>query len=370
MGGVTDMKLRKMNETMTGRERVRATFQFEKTDRAPIGYDTNEGIDRRFKEFLGVAGESNETFLELLGVDYRKVVAPYTGPRLFPALPGRRRDPLDGYIMRWIGHQTGGYWDFCDFPLKDAPDEAFDNYPVPSPDDFDYEAAAAVARSYGGKYALHLGDPGVPDIINSNGRIMGMEDTLCHLILEDEAPLNLMRRRAKASLAVMERTLEACRGEIDFIWLGEDLGTQIAPMISLDLYRRVLKPIHKDFVDLARSYGLPVLVHTCGSSSWAYEDFIEIGVKGVDTLQPEAANMSPAYLLEHFGGRLNLRGCISTAGPLAYGTPEDVRKNCVEILDMMKPYGGYHFAPTHQIQDNSPVENVFTMYQTIYDYYR
>ena len=76
------------------------------------------------------------------------------------------------------------------------------------------------------------------------------------------------------------------------------------------------------------------------------------------------------YLLDHFGGRLNLRGCISTAGPLAYGTPEDVRRNCTEILDMMKPYGGYHFAPTHAIQDNSPVENVYTMYQTIYDYYR
>lgn len=364
------MELTKMHETMTGRQRVRAAFEFEKTDRAPIGYDANGGIDRRLKEALGVADQSHESFLELLGVDYRRICAPYKGPQLFTAPPGRQRDPLEGFIMRWVAHKTGGYWDFCDFPLKDAPDEDFDNYPVPSPDDFDYEAAAAIARSYGGKYALHLGDPGVPDVINSNGRIMGMEDTLCHLIMEDEAPMNLMRRRARASLEVMERTLEACKGEIDFIWLGEDLGTQIAPMISLELYRKTIKPIHKAFTDLAGEYSLPVMVHTCGSSSWAYEDFIEIGVRGVDTLQPEAANMSPRYLLDHFGGRLNLRGCISTAGPLAYGTPEDVRRNCTEILDMMKPYGGYHFAPTHAIQDNSPVENVYTMYQTIYDYYR
>ncbi len=364
------MELVKMKETMTGRERVKATFNFEKTDRPPIGYDANAGIDRRFKEALGVANGTHEDFLELLGVDYRRIIAPYTGPKLFTAPPGRQRDPLEGFIMRWVEHQTGGYWDFCDFPLKDAPDEAFDNYPVPSSDDFDYEAAAKLARSYKGKFALHVGGPGEPDIINSNGRIMGMEDTLCHLILEDEAPMRLIRRRAKWSLEVMERTLEACKGEIDFIWLGEDLGTQIAPMISLDLYRETIKPIHKEFTDLAKSYGLPVLVHTCGSSSWAYEDFIEIGVSGVDTLQPEAANMSPQYLLEHFGGRLNLRGCISTAGPLAYGTPEDVRKNCIEVLEMMKPYGGYHFAPTHEIQDNSPVENVFTMYQTVYDFCR
>lgn len=364
------MKLRRMNETMTGRQRVRATFAFEKTDRAPIGYDANAGIDRRFRELLGVENESREAFYELLGVDCRGIGAPYKGPELFTVPPGRHRDPLEGFITRWVEHRSGGYWDFCDFPLKDAPDEAFDSYPVPSPDDFDYEAAAAAARSYDGKYALYLGNPGVPDIINSNGRIMGMEDTLCHLIMDDEAPMNLIRRRARSSLEIMERTLEACRGEIDFIWLGEDLGTQIAPMISLELYRKTIKPIYKAFCDLAKSYDLPVLVHTCGSSSWAYEDFIEIGVKGVDTLQPEAANMSPEYLLGHFGGRLNMRGCISTAGPLAYGTEDDIREKCVEVLDMMKPYGGYHFAPTHAIQDNTPAENVFTMYQTLYDYYR
>ncbi len=365
------MEIRKINETMTSRERVRRTFEFEKTDRPPIGYDSNAAIDRKFREYLGVEKESRETFYEAIGMDYRPIGAPYIGPALFPPAPeGKHRDPLEGFITRWVEHETGGYWDFCDFPLKDADDEAFDNYPVPDPDHFDYEEAARRARSYGGKYSLYLGSPGVPDIINSNGRIMGMEDTLVHLICEDKAALNLMKRRAKSSLKIMERTLAACKGEIDFIWLGEDLGTQIAPMISLELYRKTIKPIQKEYTDLAKEYGLPVMIHTCGSSSWAYEDFIEIGVKCVDTLQPEAANMSPAYLLEHFGGRLNLRGCISTAGPLAYGTAEDVRKNCFDVLTLMKPYGGYHFAPTHAIQDNSPVENVFAMYQSVYDFCR
>ena len=59
--------------------------------------------------------------------------------------------------------------------------------------------------------------------------------------------------------------------------------------------------------------------------------------------------MSPEYLKENFGGRLSFRGCISTAGPLAFGSVEDITadvKNTLEI--MMKGYG-YHFAPTrHQ----------------------
>lgn len=93
-----------------------------------------------------------------------------------------------------------------------------------------------------------------------------------------------------------------------------------------------------------------------------------MGVTGVDTLQPEAANMSPRYLKDTFGGRLTFRGCISTAGPLAYGTKEDVVKQVRETLDIMMPGGGYHFAPTHAIQDNTPTENVLAMYQAAHQY--
>ena len=165
----------------------------------------------------------------------------------------------------------------------------------------------------------------------------------------------------------MERLLDRAKGGVDFLWMGEDLGTQIAPMISLSMYRSVLRPMHQRFIDLAKTYDLPVMVHTCGSSSWVYEDFIEMGVDAVDTLQPEAVHMSPAYLKEQFGGRLSFHGCISTAGPLAYGTPADVARNVTETLEILMPGGGYHLAPTHQLQDNSPVENVIAMYQTAHE---
>jgi uroporphyrinogen decarboxylase len=275
---------------------------------------------------------------------------------------------LEGAIMRWVEHETGGYWDFCDFMLKDASDKDFEKFPIPNPDDFDYNAAYEYAKVVGKEYAVYTGGAGTPDIINSNGRIMGMEDVLCHLLCEDEAAIDFIHRRADSQLKVMERTLDKCKGLIDFIWLGEDLGTQHSPMISLELYRSQLKPIHKRFADLANSYGLPSLIHTCGSSSWAYNDFIEMGITGVDTLQPEAANMSPEYLKKTFGDKLCYRGCISTAGPLAYGTPEDVRRNVKETLEIMMKGGGYHFAPTHAIQDNSPTENVIAMYQSAHDY--
>jgi len=72
--------------------------------------------------------------------------------------------------------------------------------------------------------------------------------------------------------------------------------------------------------------------------------------------------MSPEYLKGTFGDRLAFHGCISTAGPVTFGTPEDVIADCRQTLDTMMPGGGYCFAPTHQLQDNSPVENVVAMY--------
>lgn len=362
------MKIQKAVETMSSRERVIRTFHYEKTDRVTIGYDSNPGIHQRLKTALGV--HNDEELAQALGVDYRGIYAPYTGPQLFEVPKDRIVNQQNGAIMRKVEHDSGYYWDYCDFPLKDASEEAFANFPVPNPDHFDYDQALERAKSYGGKYGLHIGDPGWGDVINTNGMLMGVEDALCNLFTEDEAAMDFTHRRVAFQLGVMERLLDKCKGYIDFMWLGEDLGTQIAPMISLELYRKTLRPIHKQFADLANAYGIPSIIHTCGSSSWAYEDFIEIGIKGVDTLQPEAANMSPAYLTEHFGGRLNFRGCISTAGPLAYGTADEVRENCKETLEIMMKYGGYHFAPTHSIQDNSPVENVIAMYQAAHDYGR
>ena len=363
-------RIQKAPETMTARERVRRTFEFEKTDRVTIGYEANAAIHARLCRELGVANDDMESVYQALGVDYRGVSAPYVGPELYKAPPERRVDSLEGCVMRWVAHETGGYWDFCDFPLEGADDADFDAFPVPNPDDFDYDQAREQAKSYGGQYALYIGSAGVPDVINSNGRIMGMEDVLCHLLMKDEAAMRFIERRAAFQLEMLSRLADALGDMLDFVWLGEDLGTQHTPMISLDLYRETLRPIHQRFVDLAKAHSVPAMFHTCGSSSWVYEDFIDMGVRGVDTLQPEAANMSPEYLAKRFGGRLTFRGCISTAGLLAMGTPQDVTADCRHVLEVMMPTHGYHFAPTHCIQDNSPVENVLAMYNAAHKYGR
>jgi len=354
---------------MTSKERVLTTFAHEEPDRVPINYYANGGIDRRLRDYYrDVRGDSRDLAL-ILGVDFRGAGPRYTGPKLHEEVPDRKVDSLWGIHTRYIEHESGGYWDFCDFPLKDADEETVANWPMPNPDDFDYSGIAEACREQE-QYAIYCGGAGDADIINSNGFLRGMEQTLIDLITDNPAGLLLADRRHGIQLEILRRTIEAAKGRIDLMWLGEDLGTQIGPTISLALYRRHIRPRHQKFIDLAKAYDLPVLIHTCGSSSWAYEDFIEMGIDGVDTLQPEAANMSPRYLREHFGGRLFFHGCISTAGPVAYGTPEEVTDYCRETLDIMMPGGGYCFAPTHALQDNSPTENVVAMYDAAHKYGR
>jgi uroporphyrinogen decarboxylase len=352
---------------MNSKERVLTTFARQEPDRVPINYSANPGIDGRLKTHFGLKSDDNEGLLQALGVDFRGVGAPYRGGTLHEDIP-ERGVTVDnwGIHRRWVEHGTGGYWDYCDFPLRDADEETVASWPLPSPDDFDYSGISADCDRLA-QYAIN-GSGGFGDIINGNGMLRSMEQTLIDLITDDPAGLLLADRRMEIQIEKAQRILEAAKGKVDFIWLGEDVGTQLGPIISMDLFRKHIRTRYQKYCDLARAHNVYVMMHTCGSSSWAYEEFIEMGIHVVDTLQPEAVNMSPEYLKEQFGGRLAFHGCISTAGPVATGTVDETVSDCRHTLDVMMPGGGYCFAPTHALQDNSPTENVVAMYEVAAEY--
>jgi uroporphyrinogen decarboxylase len=191
-----------------------------------------------------------------------------------------------------------------------------------------------------------------------------MEQVLVDLATDDPVGLRLIQRKEEIQLEVLRRTLEEGEGLIDLLWLGEDLGTQRGPTISLEMFRKHIRPWMAKFAALGKEWNIPVMMHSCGSSSWAFDDFAEMGITVVDTLQPEAKDMEPAYLKKRYGDRLAFHGMISTAGPVASGSVADTIRYCRETLDTMMPSGGYAFAPTHELQDNSPTENVVAMYDT------
>jgi uroporphyrinogen decarboxylase len=357
-------------ETMTSKRRFLRTINYEKPDRVPINYHSNPGVDGRLKAHFGLDAKDGEGLARALGVDFRSVKARYTGKPLHTSnKPDRAVDPQYGWVLRYVEHGSGGYWDYCDFPLITADEETVANWKFPDPDDFDYDSLPEQTRA-NSDFALYLGNAGLGCIINTAGFLRGMEQTLVDLITDDPAGLLLIEKMMDFQYKVFERELDKVGKSIDFVWMGEDLGSQRTPLISMDIFKKHILPVHAQLIGLAASYGLPVMLHTCGSSSWAYEEYIGSGLKGVDTLQPEAAKMEPRYLKDTFGGRLFFHGCISTAGPLAFGTLEETVQNCKDILDIMMPGYGYCFSPTHSLQDNSPTENVIAAYKTAHTYGR
>lgn len=360
------MGIRKVNGKMTSYERVQRTLSFDVPDRVPIDYSANPVIHSRLLKALHL--NDTDALMDHLGGDFYTADAKYAGPPLFAQMEGVTVNSEVGSCSRWVTNRFGGYDDFCFFPLQGADADVISAWPLPDPDHYHYDIALSQLSSHQDK-ALYIGHPGYMDIINSLGRLMGMDECLINLQLRDEATLAYIKRKTDFEIGKLDRMIQKMNKaglKASFLMLGEDLGTQISPMVSKELFDDVMRPILLQYLSFSRALDLPVMIHTCGASSWIYEDFISMGVRAVDALQPEAKNMAPDILASRFGGRLVFHGCISTAA-IAELQPAEVTDLCRETLQIMKPTRGYHFSPSHMIQDNTPIENILAMYQSAHD---
>jgi len=352
---------------MLPRDRVLAAFRHQAPDRVPINYGANPGIDQRLKRFYGLDLDDSEGLARELGVDFRHVDAPYVGPRLHeePEDEDVQVSPDWGLRTRRMLHASGCYWEPWPGRLHKLDEESAALYPMPSPDDYDYDAVTEGCERHDG-YAISA-QSGF-EVMNWTGRHVGDQEMYMGLATADPGILLFIRRYVEIKFEVLKRTILAAKGKLTFLRIGEDLGTQRGPRISMDMFRKQIRPIHEHFIQLAKEHNLPVMIHSCGSCSWAFNELIDMGITAVDTLQPEAADMDPAYLKREYGDFLAFHGCISTAGPVVFGSPQETVEYCRGTLKIMMPKGGYCFAPTHQLQDNTPTQNAVVMYETARDF--
>ena len=97
--------------------------------------------------------------------------------------------------------------------------------------------------------------------------------------------------------------------------------------------------------------------HTCGSVRPLIPLMIDSGLDVLQSLQPEAADMSPAELKTDFGDRLAFHGGISIQQTLPFGTPEDVRNEVRQRIADLASGGGYIISTSHNIQADTSIEN-------------
>jgi len=144
--------------------------------------------------------------------------------------------------------------------------------------------------------------------------------------------------------------------------MGDDFGTQTGPLLSPAMWRQFLRPGFRAFIDLVKRFGCKIAHHSCGSIQPLIPDLIECGLDILNPLQPDVADMDPSDLKRRFGDRLCFHGSISIQRALPFGTPDDVRREVRERFDALAPGGGFVVCTAHNIQADTPLENVDALF--------
>ena len=342
---------------MTSKERVRCSLNWQDPDRAPIQIYRTPEMDARLSAYFG-----GRNLLECLGVDFRGVG---------PTYRGRIRPPHDGihYDMWGPGYRTvqhgesGAYQEAVVLPLADLKTmDHVERYPWPRPDDYDYSGIREQCEQVK-DYAVCLGGAGDPDIVNGVSRGRGMEQVLMDIALRDEVGLAIIDKRVDLCYEVLRRGLEAARGKVDVLCLGEDCGNQNGRMVSPKDFDEVFRPRIEKFYALAHEFGAKAMMHSCGDTHDIMPTFIDMGLDVLDAMQPEPAGMDPETIRDLCKGKLAFCGLISTQKTLPYGTVAECRAEARHRLDVIGKGGGYIFAPAHCIQPDTPLENVLAVYE-------
>lgn len=188
----------------------------------------------------------------------------------------------------------------------------------------------------------------------------GIENFLYDLAADPEWSQELLNLIIRKNLVMLENVL-TCKA-IDGVLLGSDWGTQQDLLISPQCFRSMIKPGEIQEYELIRKYGKEVFVHSCGNIERIMGDLVEMGVNGLNPVQPECMDLE--MLQEKYGKEITFYGGISTQRTLPYGTPKDVEREVNEIIQLMNRNHGYITAPSQEIQEDVPYENLIALIET------
>ena len=158
------------------------------------------------------------------------------------------------------------------------------------------------------------------------------------------------------------------RIDVAFI-TGTDFGTQRGPFISNQAYRELYKPFHERLNNLVHANSTwKTFIHSCGSVFNLIPEFIEAGFDILNPVQCSAACMEPRELKKKFGSNLVFwGGGVDTQKTIAFGTPEDVYREVSERIAIFNEGGGMVFNSIHNIQGNTPTDNILALFDAIRD---
>lgn len=298
----------------------------------------------------------------------------YVHPEGDTSVPPCAKMPKNGFYFDAISRQEP----FDDVEDLDPKDNLEEFAPVCDAvlDEFaeDVERARATGRavvvSFGG---TALGDIAlVPGLTLKHPK--GVRDVAEWYMATATAPdyvKYVFEHQTDIALENLKRLNDRIGDKIDALFIcGTDFGTQISTFCSKDTFRDLYLPYYKKVNDWIHSNTQwKTFKHSCG----AIEPFIPLLIEsGFDILNPvqcSATGMDPRVLKEKYGRDIVFwGGGVDTQKLLPFGTPEKVKAQVKERCEIFGRDGGFVFNSIHNVQANTPTENIVAMFDALKEF--
>jgi uroporphyrinogen decarboxylase len=373
---------------MNSRERVLTALDHKEPDRLPIDLGGSAvtsiaiptyaalrkhlglpPVEIRTLETVQQLAWVDDDVLEAFGVDVIPVLSndPAGYTPVFVREPGGSESFKDEFGATLRRPKDGFYYDWQEFPLAEPSIEAMEKMPWPDPaDPARYKGLRERVKALraGTDRALFSAAPCGHDLFNQLLRVRGMEEGLMDLVLNPEFAEAFLERLTRTIITAQELFLGEVGDLVDVHLTADDLTGQTGPLLSPEIYRRMIKPRWARIIAAIKAKTqAKIFYHGCGALTEFLPDLIEIGVDVINPVQVTAAGMESAGLKKKYGRRLSFwGGGCNTQQVLPRGTPGEVREEVRRRIRDFAPGGGFVVNPVHNIQPLVPPENVVALF--------
>ncbi len=178
-------------------------------------------------------------------------------------------------------------------------------------------------------------------------------------------------RQCDIAMENLEKIRVAVGDCVDAVFTcGTDFGTQTSAFCSVPVFRELYFPYYKRLNQwIHKNTNWKTFKHSCGSVERFLDSFIECGFDILNPVQCSAAGMDPTHLKQRYGDRIVFwGGGVDTQQVLPFGTPAQVREQVLERCEVFSANGGFVFNTIHNIQAQTPVENVVAMMDAVREF--
>jgi hypothetical protein len=313
----------------------------------------------------------------LVSVDFNTTTDSNGDTLIYPegdlSAPPSGRMPRGGYFFDTIVRQ-----DPIDEERLDPSDNLEEFSPITDAELADVASGAEAARQTGRAVIAVLGGMAFGDIalvpapnLKHPRGIRDVAEWYMSLRARPDYVHAVFSGQCEIALQNLERIYTRVGDALDVVMLcGTDFGTQTGSFCSVDSFRELWLPYYVRVNGWIHEHtSWKTFKHSCGSVERFVPSFIECGFDILNPVQCSAANMEPSHLAEAYGRDIVFwGGGVDTQRTLPFGTPDEVRSEVLERLEIFSRDGGFVFTTIHNIQARTPVENIVAMLDAVREF--